>query len=238
MGRRGKALRDTRRRPARLEERERALIVIEGSKTEPLYFERLIQELGLTAARVKIAGEGGSAPISVVEYAKRFLRNGPDFEYVFLVFDRDRHATYRDAINQAGTLRPIGAPGNQSIETIPSVPSFEIWYRFHVTGGRKPYPAGEGVGSPARDLINDLKADHPCFATYDRASCDAFYDTIKPMRERACIRADRALEEARREGQELFQENPSTRVHSIVRRLQDMARKQDEDALAMASLTR
>jgi len=35
MGRRGKALGETRRRAARLEERERALIVTEGSKTEP-----------------------------------------------------------------------------------------------------------------------------------------------------------------------------------------------------------
>ena len=230
MGRRGKALRDTRHRAARLEERERALIVTEGSKTEPVYIERLIQELGLTAARVNIAGDGGSAPISVVEYAKRFLRNDPDFEHVFLVFDRDGHTTYREAIDEARRFRPNKnkAPGNQSIEAIPSIPSFEIRYRFHITGGRKPYPAGEGVGLPARDLIDDLKDLHPCFATYDRASCDAFYDTIKPMRERACIRAERALEEARREGQEPFEENPSTRVHLIVRRLQDMAKKQND----------
>ncbi len=163
MGRRAKALGDTRRRAARLEELDRALIVTEGSKTEPRYFKRLIQELGLSAARVNIAGQGGSAPISVVRCAEKLLKRDPDFEHVFLVFDRDRHATYHDAINQARRLRPNKnkAPGNQSIEAIPSVPCFEIRYRFHITGGRKPYPAGEGVGSPAWDLIDDLKDLHP-----------------------------------------------------------------------------
>ncbi len=65
--RRGKSPKDTRRRPASRKERERAMIVAEGSKTEPEYFRRLIGELRLTTASVTITGDGGSAPISVVE---------------------------------------------------------------------------------------------------------------------------------------------------------------------------
>ena len=67
------------------------MIVTEGSKTEPEYFRRLIRELGLTTTSVRITGDGGSAPISVVEYAEDLLKDDPDFEHVFLVFDRVRH---------------------------------------------------------------------------------------------------------------------------------------------------
>ena len=228
--RRGKSPRDTRRRPAHLEERERALIVTEGSKTEPDYFLRMIRELGLSTASVKITGDGGSAPISVVEFAESLLANDPDFEHVFLVFDRDRHTTYDTAIAKAETLRPRNAPRKQAVKAIPSIPSFETWYRFHVTGERKPYSTGAGGGSPAQELIRDLKASHACFASYDKATCDAFFDEIRPMRDQACARADKALEEASKEGQPPFRENPSTRVHLVVRRLEKMARKQEAES--------
>ena len=112
--RRGKSPRDTRRRPAHREERERAMIVTEGSKTEPGYFRRLIRELGLTTASVTITGDGGSAPISVVDHAEDLLRHDPDFEYVFLVFDRDRHPTYKAAIAKANKLKPRKAPKKAS----------------------------------------------------------------------------------------------------------------------------
>ena len=125
--RRGKLLRDTRRRPALRDERERAMIVTEGSKTEPDYFRCLIRELGLTTARVTITGDGGSAPISVVKYAEGLLADDPDFEHVFLVFDRDRHTTYDAALTKANVLKPYKAPKEQVVAAIPSIPSFEIW---------------------------------------------------------------------------------------------------------------
>ena len=134
--RRGKSPRDTQRRPAHRDERERAMIVTEGSKTEPEYFRRLIRELGLTTASVTIAGDGGSAPISVVEHAESLLTDDPDFEHVFLVFDRDSHPTYDAALNEAKALNPLKAPREQVVAAIPSIPSFEIWYFFHVSRAR------------------------------------------------------------------------------------------------------
>ena len=225
--RRGKSPRDTRRRPVRRDERERVMIVTEGSKTEPDYFRRL---LGLTAASVKITGDGGSAPASVVEHAEDLLADDPDFEHVFLVFDRDRHRTFNAAIAKAMALKPRKAPKTQAVEAIPSIPSFEVWYFFHVSDRRKPYPTGEGGGSPAEELIQDLKSFRGGFAAYKKTSCDAFYDEIRPMRDDACSRADKALEEASREGQTPFQENPSTRVHLVVLKPQNMARKQMEES--------
>ena len=204
------------------------MIVTEGSKTEPEYFRRLIRELGLTTASVRIRGDGGSAPISVVEHAKCLLMDDPDFEHVFLVFDRDRHHSYDEAIAKARTLKPKNAPKKQTVSAIPSIPCFEIWYCFHVSGGRKPYQTGKGDRSPAQELIHDLKNLHACFAEYDKATCDAFYDEIRPMRDQACKHAERALKEASKERQKSYQENPSTRVHLVVLRLQAMASKQGE----------
>ncbi|MCY4219774.1 MAG: RloB family protein [Gammaproteobacteria bacterium] len=224
--RRGKTSLDTRRRPAYRNERERVLIVTEGSKTEPTYFRSLIRELGITANKVIVSGEGGSAPINVVKDAESHLANDVDFEHVFLVFDRDRHPTYGDAIEKARKLKPKNAPRNQSIEVIPSIPSFEIWYFCHVSNERKPYPTGKGFGSPAQNLIRDLKNSHSCFANYKKGRCDEFYDELKPMREDACRRAEKFLEEAQKEGEQEFYENPSTRVHIIVRRLQAISENQ------------
>ncbi len=223
---RSRSSRELRRQHPNLEERERVLIVTEGSKTEPEYFRRLIQELGLTTAQVKVVGDGDPAPISVVQHAKALLKVDDDFEHVFLVFDRDSHTTYNEAISKAKNLKPRRAPKKQVVVVIPSIPCFEIWYLFHVSDSRSPYPIGQGVGSPAQDLIQDLKDAHPCFAAYDKATCAAFYDEIKPMRDQACTRAVKALEEAWKEGKREFQENPSTRVHVVVERLQDLAHKQ------------
>ena len=145
MGRRlGKSPRDTQRRSAHLEERKRAMIVTEGSKTEPEYFRLLIRELGLTTASVTITGDGGSAPISVIEHAEGLLRDDPDFEYVFLVFDRDRHSTYDAAIAKARALNPRKAPKRQDVAVIPSIPSFEIKIFFpSLTNANPIQPARE-----------------------------------------------------------------------------------------------
>lgn len=227
--RRGRASWEMWRQPAHLEVRERVLVITEGSKTEPDYFRRLIQELGLTTAQVKVVGDGDPAPISVVQHAKGLLKVDDDFEHVFLVFDRDSHTTYNEAISKAKNLKPRRAPKKQVVVVIPSIPCFEIWYLFHVSDSHSPYPIGHGVGSPAQDIIQDLKDAHPCFAAYDKATCAAFYDEIKPKRDQACTRAVKALEEAWKVGQKKFQENPSTRVHVVVGKLQDLADKQKKD---------
>lgn len=101
MARRGKTKADLRRRSAHKTPRKRVLIVTEGSKTEPAYFRALIQKLGLTTATVRIAGESGSAPINVVEYAQALFKKDDDFEIICLVFDKGQHESYNRAIERA-----------------------------------------------------------------------------------------------------------------------------------------
>jgi len=218
--RHGKKRRETQRGKEQLDEQKRVLIVTEGSKTEPSYFNSLIRELRLIN-RVEIHGKGDPAPISVVEYTETVLEKDSDFDHVFLVFDRDRHDSYGKALLKIEQIK-TKAPPNQTVKAITSIPCFEIWYLFHVKDSGKPYSIGPGGRSPADELISDLKTSHPCFANYQKGDCEMFYKKIKDMREDACKRAEKYIIQGQNAGSKYYYENPSTRVHLVISTLQDM----------------
>lgn len=64
--RKAKSVKDTKRKSARREAYDRVLIVCEGTKTEPYYFEGLKAEYNLHSANIRITGNCDSAPISIV----------------------------------------------------------------------------------------------------------------------------------------------------------------------------
>lgn len=217
--RRAKTAKELRRRPASRPVPDRILIVTEGSKTEPIYFGRLIDELGLTTAKVTIVGDGGSAPISVVNEAEARLKLDDDFEQVYCLFDRDKHATYNQAIEKVRSIAIRDEFRGKVIAAITSVPCFEIWYLLHVSDSRKPY---DNADSPADALIADLKLIDP-FKGYAKAECHSFFEKISAERGNALRRSKRFIEEAQKEGAAEFHENPSTRVHILVSALMAVA---------------
>lgn len=223
-----KSGRDLKRRAAFRQERDRVLIVTEGSKTEPDYFRRLIEELGLTTAKIVIVGDGGSAPISVVEDAKKRLDHDDDFEQIYCVFDRDRHPSYDQALQALNGLARSKGLKAKVVMAIPSVPCFELWYQLHVSNSRKPYEAAATGGSPGQALLNDL-FKHTEFGKYEKSGCDTFYEKISPYRETAIGRAKAFLEAANAEESREYHENPSTRVHLVVEELQKIARQHEDE---------
>ena len=92
------AAHDRKRQPR--EPYDVVLIVCEGEKTEPYYLESFRNNLRLSNTNIRICGrECGSAPISVVNYAlKEFHANKGGYNKVFCVFDKDKHASYDEAI--------------------------------------------------------------------------------------------------------------------------------------------
>ena len=219
---RGKSAKALRRREGTRDIPDRVLIVSEGSKTEPGYFRALINELGLTTAQVRITGESGSAPMSVVEYGEAILGKDPEFEQAYFVFDRDRHVSYDDALIRIASLR-AEKRGVTRVHPVTSVPSFEIWLLMHVSSSRKPYESAGAGGSPCDALIRDLRKAEP-FTNYDKASCDYFAE-IAPLRPKAIAAAKASLQQARNEGQKGHHENPSTRVHRVVEALEALRDK-------------
>lgn len=156
----------------------RILIVSEGSKTEPLYFEEIRAAYRLHSANVEVQpSQLGTAPIQVVQYAKQIFEKGSrhkgirprSFDQVYEVFDRDDHPSYFDALDLAasmdGTLRnedkqPV------SFKAIPSVPSFELWLLLHY----------ENIQAPIHrdDVMGRLKL---CIPDYEKGAGGTFAKT-------------------------------------------------------------
>ena len=104
----------------------RFLIVCEGTKTEPHYFEALIKNYISTVREVTIEGEG-HATVALVDRAleiKQELerKNAMSFDRVWVVFDKDDFDDFNEAIKKAHKLGLHSAWTNEA---------FELWYYLY-----------------------------------------------------------------------------------------------------------
>lgn len=169
---------------------DRILIVSEGSKTEPNYFNEIRQTYRLHTANVEVRpSEIGTAPIQVVQYARDLFKFGDKhkaippraFEQVFAVFDRDDHESYFNALELAESLD--GKLKNDTkqftrFQAIASVPCFELWLLLHFEDIQHPLDRDE--------VIQRLKAHIP---GYEKGTTRAFLMTS----ERLAVATHRAL---------------------------------------------
>lgn len=94
-----KTAKDLARRNAVKSPLAKILIVCEGKKTEPNYFEDLINHYELlTASVIDVTGECGSSPMCVVRHAKEkhkeMTEKGAPYDQIFVVIDKDAHTDY------------------------------------------------------------------------------------------------------------------------------------------------
>jgi hypothetical protein len=123
-----------RKKPKRADY-DRILIVSEGEKTEPLYFNEIRQYYRLHTANIRILpSDYGTAPQQVVNFAKDECLKTKQWEKVFCVFDRDDHPSFYNAIKSVKALnkkhknelkKPI------EFKAIRSIPCFELWFLLH-----------------------------------------------------------------------------------------------------------
>lgn len=114
---------------------DRILIVCEGEKTEPFYFEEIREFYKLQTANVKVTHSTyGTSPLQIVEYSLDECLRTRKWEQVYCVFDRDDHRSFNDAIQKINTLnvkhrndlkQPI------KFTAIQSNPCFELWLLLH-----------------------------------------------------------------------------------------------------------
>ncbi|SFQ30900.1 Helix-turn-helix domain of resolvase [Geopseudomonas sagittaria] len=104
---------DLQRKQGQRASHDRILIVTEGSKTEPLYFQEIRAVYRLNTASVEVRHSAhGPAPIQVVEYDHELFLQGnrhnriqpKAFEQVYAVFDRDEHPSYAAALQEKKAL--------------------------------------------------------------------------------------------------------------------------------------
>jgi len=204
--RKAKTAKDLLRKLKKKSPYDRVLIVSEGSKTEPNYFQDMIDCLKLNTANVEVDGKSGSSPISVVIYAKRRCaderRKGNAFDRVFCVFDKDTHTSYIPALDVIKTTRPKNV-----FQAINSVPCFEYWLLLHFKFTTKPFSLS-GSRSSCDYLVRDLKE---YLNDYSKGA-SGLYKKLKDKTAEAISRSKRALDQAREAGTD----NPTTHIHELV----------------------
>jgi len=104
-------------------------------KTEPNYLEEIRQAARISNVDLRIVNSAlGTEPRQIVESAEREFSKTKSYEKIYVVFDRDQHLTYANAIAMAEARD--GRYKNDegvavSFDAIVSVPSFELWLLLH-----------------------------------------------------------------------------------------------------------
>jgi len=205
VSRKQRKIDDYKRREAFKEPRKSILIVCEGEKTEPIYFNALKETLRLIMVDVEIVGEGG-APITVVnraiarreerkQIAKKSLTK-TEYEVIYCVVDVDTHETLDQAIDKAR--------GNE-ICVILSNPCFEYWYILHFRKTSAPFSSSQNVKSA-------LRREHSAYSESDTT----IFNVVYPKTSDAIKRSKEVLNEQHNDAEDLRDCNPSTHVHNIV----------------------
>ncbi len=193
-----------KRRQSSVAPKQRILIVCEGTKTEPLYFNDAKRVLRISPGLAKIEVESGSGshPQNIVETAKKLAdkakKSAEPFDVVYCVMDRDEHANFDNALAQADKF---------GFKTIQSWPCFEYWVLLHFKEHSAPY-ARTGANSPAANCLKDLTAQWP---DYNKSRDKLFHELSEKLGD-AMQRSELRLKQALNEGNR----NPSTDIHTLV----------------------
>jgi hypothetical protein len=190
----------------RREQRERILIVCEGTKTEPNYFESIKRRLPRNVATIEIYGEGAST-LSLVararEIKERRATGDYPFDKVWVVFDRDSFPGdgFDNAITSALSDDMQGAWSNEA---------FELWYILHF----------EFRNTPMSRTDYQAKLSFLLQAPY-RKNAPNMYETIAAVgnQKQAIAWARRLLNEFETQRIPPSRSNPCTTVFLLVEEL-------------------
>ncbi len=186
--------RSLRRRVNVRELRQRFLIVCEGEKTEPNYFDDL-RVRGRIPGKVKGIGE---SPVGVVKHAIKLMKED-DYEQVWCVFDRDVFP--EENFNEALRLAE-----KHGIKVAYSNAAFELWYVLH-------FNYHESVS--ARHLYVE-KLTKLLGMPYEKNRLD-MYERLEDRQETAIRNAEKLLDTY--QSHRPAHDNPSTTVHLLVQEL-------------------
>lgn len=191
---------------------DKVLIVCEGEKTEPNYFNELVEFYELNTANIEIDGSCGSSPRSVFERALALWETecskGDSYDRVYCVFDKDSHTSFDETLARIASTKP-----KEVFFSAISIPCFEYWLLLHFKYTTKPYSAA-GKLSLGDQVVRDLKEMIPNYKKGNKA----IFSLLANNLEFAKANAARSLAHA----QDNFTDNPSTYIHELVEYLQNL----------------
>lgn len=183
----------------------RTLIVCEGEKTEPLYFQGLKDALRLGTADVRVIPcSDGTDPRTIVQFAHA---NRQGFDRVFCVFDGDRPQHLATALDHARRCR---------LTVILTTPCFEWWLLLHFEKSAGAYTMVSGCSTGDR-VVQDLRRHIPDYQKNQN---------VFPKLRGRLATAIKHAQEIERENQDSGSTDPATRVHELIAFLFDCKQKQ------------
>lgn len=183
------------------ETREFFLIVCEGEKTEPNYFEGFKRDLQKHVVQLEVYGGCGNT-MSLIEYAeqqnsKRLKLYGMQYDQVWLVFDKDDFPAHK--FNST-----ITESRNRGWNCAYSNEAFELWYLLHYEFCN--------TGITRHQYIEKLKR---YMGSYEKNDC-TIYRRLKELgTQPQAIRWAKMLY-ALYDHRQCANEKPSTTVHLLV----------------------
>lgn len=196
-----------RRQPA-----ETVLIVCEGKKTEPGYFQAFRRYLRLTSVQVNIVDVGGGGPSSLLEKAldevkQRQHRKALPFDEIWCVLDTEGSERL-ELCRQANETACA-----HNIRLSVSNPAFEFWYLLHFEFTTRPF-------AHAREVIEWL---HSYLKDYEKNR--AVFDRLVDLTDTAIEQSRRVIAYHQEHSQDVVFPCPSTQVHELVEKLKTMAER-------------
>lgn len=214
--RKAKLKNDISRRKALRKPYDMVLIVCEGGKTEPQYFSEIKDYYEIDSANIRITGDCGSDPMSVVSYALELYAyekcKGNIFDRVYCVFDQDSYNLppykYQQALNKISSVKP-----KDTFIAITSVPCFEYWFLLHFLYTTAQFSSVGGLSVGAM-VLQSLKKYWP---DYEKSQKETFTSRLSEL-DYAINNSIRSLAEAN----DNHTDHPSTHIHELVIFLRDI----------------
>lgn len=227
MARRGKLTKqktkDETIRPVRFRRYDHFfLIVCEDEKTEPYYFDTFVQKFPNETVFLRTIGTGkkpkGIVEQSIIEREKFSIEAKKSINEVWVVFDKDDEGNNDKTLANFNEAWTIAA--EQNIHIAFSNEVFELWLLLHFR------EVSSARSIPRSGIYSNLAAAIQSFSTheffvYDHGKTEVIDLLLALGNEAKAIeRAEKLL--AEQQGKTPIEANPSTTVHLLVKRLNDL----------------
>jgi len=139
--------------------RKRILIICEGKRTEPLYFNGIKRDTRSTGLEIEILGRSKNSGLELVKHAVKLKetaeKENNEYDSVWIVLDKDTYSKLAETFSEAG---------KNNINIAFSSVSFEIWYLLHYVYTTKPW-------KNCSELERELKKH---ISDYDKSKSDIY----------------------------------------------------------------
>lgn len=181
--------RQLNRRPPSRNIAQKILIACEGSKTEPIYFESIRNDLRLSTVKIIILRhQGKTDPRGIIERLieeRQQMKDNQQWtkqDVAWAVFDGDEHIEKSPANWQSAIARAK----SQKIHLAITNPCFELWYLIHFQ---------DNFAQISRERLINLLEKH--IPNYEKSMC-LYPKPLKSLTQQAMERSEKIVQQIER----------------------------------------